>query len=54
MTNSSNLESEFKYKNISISEFFKFGQRKIDEIIKTSNFNKIDLILVEHIYSEHI
>ena len=54
MTNSSNLESEFKYKNISISDFFKFGQSKIDEIIKTSNFNNINLIQTKGNFIYHI
>ena len=54
MTNSSNLESEFKYNNISISEFFKFGQSKIDEIIKTSNFNNINLIQTEGNFIYHM
>lgn len=54
MTNSSNSESEFKYNYISIGDFFKFGQSKIDEIIKTSNFNNINLIQTEGNFIYHI
>ena len=54
MTNSTNLESEFKYEYISIREFFKFGQSKINEIIKSSNFNNINLIQTQGSFIYHL
>lgn len=54
MTNSTNLISEFNYDCISISDFFKFGQSKIDKIIKSSNLNNINLIQTDGKFIYHL